>query len=256
MTQWIRFNHEGVDKFGTLEDAMITEHEGDMFSAARPTGGQYDLDEVSVLTPTVPSKMVAMANNFHALIEKFGLTVPQDPLYFIKASSSFHPHGLPIRRPPGYDGKIIFEGELGIVIGTTCRGVSADQAGAHVFGYTCVNDVTAFDILNKDPSFAQWTRCKAADTFGVFGPVVATGLDGRNLWVRTVVDDQERQNYPIADMVFTPEELVSRVSHDMTLLPGDVIACGTSVGVGTLKPGNTVEVSIEGVGVLRNEFAG
>ena len=256
MTQWIRFNHEGVDKFGTLEDAVITEHEGDMFSAARPTGGQYDLDEVSVLTPTVPSKMVAMANNFHALIEKFGLTVPEDPLYFLKANSSFHPHGQPIRRPPGYDGKIIFEGELGIVIGATCRGVSPDQAGTHVFGYTCVNDVTAFDILNKDPSFAQWTRCKAADTFGVFGPVVATGLDVRNLRVCTVVDDQERQNYPITDMVFTLEELVSRVSNDMTLLPGDVIACGTSVGVGTLKPGNTVEVSIEGVGVLRNEFAG
>ena len=90
----------------------------------------------------------------------------------------------------------------------------------------------------------------------MFGPVVATGLDVRNLRVCTVVDDQERQNYPITDMVFTPEELVSRVSNDMTLLPGDVIACGTSVGVGTLKPGNTVEVSIEGVGVLRNEFAG
>lgn len=256
MTQWIRFNHQGVDKFGTLEGSVISEHEGDLFCEPRPTGGRYELDQISILTPTTPSKMVAMANNFHALIEKFGLTVPQDPLYFLKANSSFHPSGQPIKRPPGYDGKIIFEGELGIVIGATCRGVSANQAGGHVFGYTCVNDVTAFDLLNKDPSFAQWTRCKAADTFGVLGPVVATGLDVHSLRVCTVVDGQERQNYPITDMVFTPEELVSRVSHDMTLLPGDVIACGTSVGVGTLKPGNTVEISIEGVGVLRNEFAG
>lgn len=254
MTLWIRFNHQCADGFGSLAGSRITEHVGDMFSDAQSTQREFSLDEVEILTPTQPAKMVAMANNFHTLIEKFGLTVPEDPLYFLKANSSFHPSEQPIRRPDGYDGKIIFEGELGIVIGQTCRQVSVDDAAKYIFGYTCVNDVTAFDLLNKDPSFAQWTRCKAADTFGVFGPAIATHLAPLTIKVQTLVDGQERQNYPITDMVFTPDELVSRVSYDMTLVPGDIIACGTSVGVGTLKPGNVVEIKINGVGTLRNEF--
>ncbi|MDJ0958196.1 MAG: fumarylacetoacetate hydrolase family protein [Arenicellales bacterium] len=256
MTVWVRFSHQGVDGIGSLEGSRVTEYVGDLFSNAQSTERTFNLDEVEILTPTAPTKMVAMANNFHALIEKFGLTVPEDPLYFLKANSSFHPSGQPIRRPMGYEGKIVFEGELGIVIGKTCKQVSVDEARQYVFGYTCVNDVTAFDLLNKNPSFAQWTRCKAADTFGVFGPAIATDLDPLSLRVRTLVDGHERQNYPITDMVFTPDELVSRVSYDMTLVPGDIIACGTSVGVGTLKPGNVVEITIDGVGTLRNEFVG
>lgn len=256
MTLWIRFKHNDTVGFGTLEGEIITAHKGDMFSDPQPTLRQYELADVTLSTPTQPSKMVAMANNFHALIDKFGLSVPEDPLYFLKANSSFHPSGPPILRPTGYDGKIVFEGELGIVIGQSCRAVAAEHAAEHIFGYTCVNDVTAFDLLNKDKSFAQWTRCKAADTFGVFGPAVATNLTPLDIRVRTLVDGQERQNYPITDMVFTPEELISRVSYDMTLVAGDIIACGTSVGAGTLKPGNVIEVSIEGVGTLRNEFIG
>ena len=133
--------------------------------------------------------------------------------------------------------------------------VKVDDVRDHIFGYTCVNDGTAFDLLHQDPSFAQWTRCKAADTFGVFGPTVATDLDPSTMMVTTKVDGQQRQNYPVSDMVLTPRELVSRVSDDMTLVPGDVIACGTSVGVGSLKPGSVVEVHIDGVGTLRNEFS-
>lgn len=256
MTVWVRFNDQGTNRFGSLQGSRITEHVGEMFSDPQRTGREFSLDEVQILTPTEPTKMVAMANNFHALIEKFDLTVPEDPLYFLKANSSFYPTHQPIRRPMGYEGKIVFEGELGIVIGKTCSQVSVADAGQYVFGYTCVNDVTAFDLLNKNPSFAQWTRCKAADTFGVFGPAVATDLDPLSIRVRTFVDGQERQDYPITDMVFAPDELVSRISYDMTLMPGDIIACGTSVGVGTLKPGNVVEIKIDGVGTLRNEFVG
>ena len=256
MTNWIRFSYQQTSGFGTLDGATISEYEGDMFCDPQLTDRQLDVSEVKLLTPVVPSKMVAMANNFHALIEKLGLTVPEDPLYFLKANSSFHPTEAPILRPEGYDGKIVFEGELGIVIGRRCANVSAAQAGEHIFGYTCINDITAIETLNKNPSFQQWTRCKAADTFGVFGPTVATGLDPTQIRVETRVDGGERQNYPITDMVFTPQELVSRVSFDMTLLPGDIIACGTSIGVGSLKPGNVVEVHIDGVGKLRNEFSG
>ena len=254
MTNWIRFSHRQTRGFGTLEGTTLSEYEGDMFADPQLTDRRFDLSEVKLLTPVVPTKMIAMANNFHALIDKLGLTVPEDPLYFLKVNSSFHPTGDPIVRPEGYDGKIVYEGELGIVIGKRCRNVSVAQAGDYIFGYTCINDVTAIETLNKNPTFQQWTRCKAADTFGVFGPSVATGLDPAHITVETRVDGGVRQNYPISDMVFSPQELVSRVSFDMTLLAGDVIACGTSVGVGSLKPGNIVEVHIEGIGTLKNEF--
>jgi 2-keto-4-pentenoate hydratase/2-oxohepta-3-ene-1,7-dioic acid hydratase in catechol pathway len=118
-----------------------------------------------------------------------------------------------------------------------------------------VNDLTASDILNKDASFPQWVRAKSFDGFGPFGPVIATGLRPEDLAVRTVLNGQERQNYPVSDMVFPAARLVSLISRDMTLVPGDLICCGTSVGVGVMKePTNTVEISIDGIGTLRNEF--
>ncbi|MDB5947688.1 MAG: putative fumarylacetoacetate hydrolase, partial [Ramlibacter sp.] len=121
-------------------------------------------------------------------------------------------------------------------------------------GYTCANDVTAADVLHRDASFAQWTRSKGFDTFCPFGPVVATGLDPGTLTVRTLLDGAVRQDYPISDMRFSVPRLVSRISRDMTLQPGDLILCGTSIGVGSMKPGSTVEVEIPGIGRLRNRF--
>ena len=160
-----------------------------------------------------------------------------------------------MRRPPGYAGKVVFEGELGIVIGAVCRQASPEQAEAAIFGYTCVNDITAADILQKDPTFPQWTRSKSFDGFGPFGPVVATGLQAETLVVRTVLNGAERQNYPVADMVFPAATLVSLLSRDMTLMPGDIISCGTSLGVGVMRePSNVVEVSIDGIGTLRNQY--
>jgi 2-keto-4-pentenoate hydratase/2-oxohepta-3-ene-1,7-dioic acid hydratase in catechol pathway len=125
---------------------------------------------------------------------------------------------------------------------------------AHVFGFTCANDVTAADVLNRDPTFAQWVRAKGYDTFCPFGPCVATGLDPATLVVKTTLNGDVRQDYPVSDMRFTAAQLVSRISHDMTLRPGDIILCGTSVGVGSMKPGSTVEVEIGGIGKLVNRF--
>jgi 2-keto-4-pentenoate hydratase/2-oxohepta-3-ene-1,7-dioic acid hydratase in catechol pathway len=162
-----------------------------------------------------------------------------------------------IKRPASYCGKTTYEGELGIVIGRTCAGVSPDQAEADavIFGYTCVNDVTAADILNRDVTFAQWARAKSFDGYGPFGPVIASGVDPSTLVVRTILNGVERQNYPIADMIFSAQQLVSRISHDMTLMPGDLICCGTSIGVGVMKePDNRVTVAIDGIGELTNEF--
>ena len=256
MTQWIRFVEGGTIGFGILEGNGIAVHAGDMFDSPRPTGRTVALDSVVVATPTAAGKMIALWNNYRALAAKLGNPVPDEPLYFIKANSSYLATGQAIRTPGSYGGKVVYEGELGIVIGRTCRAVSEAEAERAIFGYTCINDVTAAEILNRDPTFAQWTRAKSFDTFGVFGPVVATGLDPLQLSVRTVLNGQERQNYPVADIVFPPAKLVSLISQDMTLDPGDVIACGTSIGVGTMKnPTNIVKVSIDGVGTLSNVFA-
>jgi len=256
MTHWVRFEHAGAMGFGTLQDDKVTVHEGNMFKAPSATGASLSLSQVKMLTPTAAGKMICLWNNFHALAEKLGQPVPEEPLYFIKANGAYLPDGGVIRKPASYDGKVVFEGELGIVIGRLCRRVSEADARACIFGYTCVNDVTAIELVNRDSSFQQWTRAKSFDTFGVFGPVVATDLEPMELAVRTVLDGQERQNYPVSDtdMVFPPVKLVSLLSHDLTLHPGDVVCCGTSVGVGSMKPGSTVEVIIDGIGTLANRY--
>jgi len=254
MTHWIRFQHADATSFGTLENDRIAVHEGDMFDGPTATGQHLSLQEVTALPPTAASKMLALWNNFHALATKLDQEIPPEPLYFIKASSSYLATGEVIRKPPSYDGKVVFEGELGIVIGKQCRAVSEAQAGDCVFGYTCINDVTAVELIARDATFAQWTRAKSFDTFGVFGPVVATGLDPRTLSIRTVLNDQERQNYPVSDMICSPLKIVSLISQDVTLCPGDVICCGTSVGVGSMKPGSTISVTIDGIGTLNNRY--
>lgn len=255
MAHWVRFTRAGATGFGTLDDGTISIHSGDMFNGAQPTGEQVPLAEVDLLTPTEPTKIIALWNNFHALAAKLNSPVPADPLYLLKAGSCLTTPGAVVHRPPSYDGKVVYEGELGIVIGKQASNVSEEQAGACIFGYTCVNDITAADIINKDPTFAQWVRAKSFDGFGPFGPVVATDVDPAGLVVRTVLNGAERQRYPISDMVFSTRQLVSRISQDMTLLPGDVICCGTSLGVGSMKEAtNTVDIIIEGVGTLSNTF--
>lgn len=255
MAHWVRFEREGAAAFGTLADGLIAVHQGSMFDAPTPTGERVALASVKLLAPAEPPKMIALWNNFRALGAKLGVAEPDEPLFFIKASSSYAGPGATVHRPAGYEGKVVFEGELAIVIGVICRNASPDEAEAAIFGYTCVNDITASDILQKNPTFAQWTRAKSFDGFSPFGPVIATGLQPGSLVVRTVLNGTERQNYPISDMVFPAATLVSLLSRDMTLVPGDVICCGTSLGVGAMREqSNTVEVTIDGIGTLRNQY--
>ena len=169
-------------------------------------------------------------------------------------ASSYCAHGQPFTVPVSYGGRVVYEGELGLVIGKTCKNVSEAEASDAIFGLTCVNDVTALDLLTRDASFAQWTRAKSFDTFGIFGPVIATGLEWQSLNVKTLVNGRERQNYACSDMIFSPTQIVSHLSREMTLYPGDVIACGTSLGVLPIKPGTVVEIVVDGIGVLRNTF--
>jgi ketopantoate reductase/2-keto-4-pentenoate hydratase/2-oxohepta-3-ene-1,7-dioic acid hydratase in catechol pathway len=255
MAHWIRFEKGGKNGFGTLEGDTISVHSGDLFAGAKATGEKIVLKDLKVLTPCEPSKMVCLWNNFHQLAAKNDFQRPVDPLYFLKAPNAYHPAGEPIRRPPSYDGRIVYEGELGVVIGKQCSNVSEAEAKDYIFGYTCVNDVTAVDLMKKFPTFDQWTRAKSFDTFGVFGPTIATGLDPANLVIRTVLNGKEVQNYPVSDMFFPPYKLVAAVSKDMTLMPGDVIACGTSLGAGVMASAhNAVDIVIDGVGTLSNTF--
>jgi 2-keto-4-pentenoate hydratase/2-oxohepta-3-ene-1,7-dioic acid hydratase in catechol pathway len=165
--------------------------------------------------------------------------------------------GDTIERPKGYDGPIIFEAELGIVIGKECRNIDEGSAASFIFGYTCVNDVTATGLLNKDfPGFQQWTRCKGYDTFCPLGPAIVTDLDTNNteLRVQGVLDGEKRQDYPVSDMVFSPHQIVAAISQIQTLMPGDLISCGTSLGVKPMEPGSKVDITVPGVGTLSNVF--
>ena len=250
---WARFrDHEGLEGFGTWSDGTIAEHGGDLFASPRPTGRTLTADSYRLLAPCAPTKIIALWNNFAALAAKLGKQAPIHPLFLIKPASSLAGPGDEIVRPRSYAGKIVFEGELAIVIGRRCKDVSVAEAPAHIFGYTCINDVTAADVLNETPDFAQWCRAKSYDSFACLGPVIATHVDHDHARVRTLVDGALRQDYPLADMIFSPAAVVAMVSQDMTLLPGDVIACGTSLGVGSIKEGAQVEVQIDGIGSLVN----
>jgi 2-keto-4-pentenoate hydratase/2-oxohepta-3-ene-1,7-dioic acid hydratase in catechol pathway len=255
VTKWIRFTQGSEEYFGTLEGSTIEVHSGDMFANPLTRGAITQLSSVRVIAPVRPGKFFGLWNNFHALAAKLGHAAPTEPLCFLKASNCYLDPEAEFRKPASYEGRVAYEGELGVVIGQRCADVDEATAGTAIFGYTCVNDLTAIDLLNRDPSFAQWMRAKSFDGFGPIGPVIATGVDWAQLRIRTVVDGVERQNYEAADMILSPPRIVSQLSREMTLMPGDVIACGTSLGVKTLRPGSVVEVVIDGIGTLRNTFA-
>ena len=252
--KWLRFRRNGQEGFGLLEGGEVVVHDGDLFDHPRPTGERLDASGVEWLMPCQPRTMVGLWNNFQALADKNGWARPAEPLYFLKSPASWNAHGAPIPAPPAEVGRIGYEGELAIVIGRRTQRVAVADAAAHIFGYSCANDVTAIELLNRDPSFPQWTRAKGFDGFGVVGPVIETDFDLSEASLRTRVGGRERQNYPLADMIFKPDELVSMISQDLTLEPGDVILCGTSVGVLPMKPGTLVEVEIDGIGLLANTF--
>ena len=255
MAKWIRFEQDGKTGFGTLEGDSITVHTGDMFAGAKPNGEKLKFSDVQILTPCEPSKMVCLWNNFHQLAAKNEFKQPKEPLWFLKAPNAYWPANRPIERPATYAGKIIYEANSASSSARNASTSREAEAGDYIFGYTCVNDVTAVDLLRKDKSFEQWARSKSFDTFGVFGPVIATGVDPMKLSIKTILNGKERQNYPVADMFFPPHKLVAAISKDVTLMPGDIIACGTSLGAGTMGDAhNVVDIVIDGVGSLGNVF--
>lgn len=209
------------------------------------------LDEVTLLTPLpLLSKILCVGRNYREHAKELGNEVPPEPLIFSKPPSAINPPGGKIVRPK-LSQNVHFEGELGIVIGKTCHKLpSSADVRDYILGYTCVNDVTARDLQKKD---GQWTRAKGFDTFCPIGPAIATGLDPwKGLKVQTRVNSEIKQDGTTADFIFPVDVVIRYISEVMTLLPGDIIATGTPAGVGPLVAGDIVEVSVEGIGTLKN----
>jgi len=254
--KFMRFEYRGETGFGVLEgDDVVQVYAGNMFNGARPSGKTLILGSVKLLPPCQPSKMVALWNNSRPQIEKLNRETPKEVLWFLKPPSCFITHGQKIVYPTGQTERVVLEGELGIVVGRVCRGVTADKTRDYIFGYTVINDVTAQDIVKRDPTFPQYDRGKGYDTFGVFGPVIATDVDPMTLSMQSYVNGQLHQDYPVTDLVFNPYQIVSEIAKTVTLYPGDVIACGTTLGAAPIKPGDTVEIRIKGIGSLINPVA-
>jgi len=254
MNKWVRFEKNGSNHFGIVDDKKITRYQGDMFDKNNATDEVFALNDVTLLAPCLPTKIIALWNNFYALAEKQGNDIPKAPYYFIKPSSCVIGADTAIIPPASYQGRIFYEGELGIVIGKKCKEVSLAEAENYIFGYTCVNDVTAMQLIHQEEAFEQWSRAKSFDTFGAIGPCISTLSNPEGLTVKTWVNGRERQNYPIEDMIFSPTQLVSLLSADMTLNAGDVIACGTSLGAMPMKKNTKIEVIINNIGVLENIY--
>ena len=222
--------------------------EGDPFSGVRDLEDTVALAEVRLLAPVAPSKIVAIGLNYRDHAAERGKPVPAEPLMFLKPPSAVIATGETIR-VPAWAGRVDHEAEMGLVIGRTARDVKAAAALDHILGAVCVNDVTARDLQDKD---VQFTRAKGFDTFCPVGPCLATSLDYGNLRVIGRVNGAVRQQSSTAQLIFGAGALVAAVSRVMTLHPGDIISTGTPSGIGPLRPGDVVEVEVEGVGVLSN----
>jgi 2-keto-4-pentenoate hydratase/2-oxohepta-3-ene-1,7-dioic acid hydratase in catechol pathway len=222
---------------------------GDPFSGAPPTGETVPTAEARLLAPVVPSKVVAVGLNYRDHAAERGKPIPAEPLIFLKPPSAVIGPGEAIRRP-AWAGRVDHEAEMGIVLGRRVHELpSPEAARAAIFGVTCVNDVTARELQDRD---VQFTRAKGFDTFCPVGPAIATGVDFGRLDVIGRVNGAVRQRSTTSQLIFPCEHLVWFVSRVMTLLPGDIISTGTPSGIGPLEAGDVVEVEVTGVGVLRN----
>jgi 2-keto-4-pentenoate hydratase/2-oxohepta-3-ene-1,7-dioic acid hydratase in catechol pathway len=240
---------EGGSAQGDLDSLTVAEIDGHPFGQITFTGQRWALPDVRLLSPILPSKVVGVGRNYTAHAAELGNEVPVAPLLFLKPSTAVIGPADAIRLPPDSH-QVEHEAELAVVIGATgARDVPAGRALSAVLGYTCANDVTARDQQKAD---VQFTRAKGHDSFCPLGPWIETSLDPADLAVRCEVDGETRQDGRTRDLVFGVAQLVSYVSHVMTLLPGDVILTGTPAGVGPLVAGQKVSVTVEGVGTLSN----
>ena len=244
----VHFSIERKKQYGILDGDSISGIKGNPYGKITLSGTSYRLDEVKLLAPCMPSKIVALGANYKSHADEMKSSVPQAPLMFIKPSTAvIGPEDNIVY--PSSSTRVDYECELGVVIKNRTSKVSVKDSLKHVLGYTCFNDVTARDLQNND---GQWTRAKGFDTFAAVGPCIETELDPRNVILETHLNGEIKQHTNTDDLIYTVPELINFVSHVMTLLPGDIIATGTPSGIGPMYPGDTVEIKIEPIGTLRN----
>src|SRR5438552_11255751 len=260
--KYCRFQLNGQAQYGLIESVagrdtilriLLTppeEADGDMESLHTRRIEPIPLEQATLLPPVRPSKIVCIGRNYREHAEELGHDVPKEPLLFLKATSALLAPGGTVRRPKISE-RVDHEGELGVVIGKTCYQPAADaDIRQYILGYTCVNDVTARDLQNKD---GQWTRAKGFDTFCPVGPLVTDEIDPwAGVAVETRVNADVRQQGNTREFIFTLDVVIRHIAQAMTMFSGDLIASGTPAGVGPLLAGDVVEVSVGGVGTLRN----
>jgi len=251
----LRFAVNRSVKYGVLENDSIRVMVGTPFSyferpdnPLRLTGNRCRLEDVRLLAPCLPSKIVAVGLNYRKHAEETRLQIPSVPLIFLKPSTSaIGPEDKIIH--PEVSKRVDYEGELAVVIGEKIRAVDRVKAKEYILGYTCFNDVSARSEQRED---GQWTRAKSYDTFAPIGPYIETDTSPDDLKLETYLNGELRQSAQTSDLIFPVDILISFISGIMTLLPGDIIATGTPSGIGPMKPGDVVEVKIENIGTLRN----
>lgn len=259
MERYCRFEISGTVCYGAMEEESVRELTAAPWKSGEPAGKRYSLGSVRLLAPCEPTKIVCVGRNYREHAAELGNEPPREPLIFLKPPSAVIGPEEPILYP-AISQRVDYEGELAVVMGRRCppsprlrragrRLAREENPLDYVFGYTCVNDVTARDLQKAD---VQFTRAKSFDTFCPLGPMIVRGLDASNLAVETYVNGERRQVARTSEMIFSLDAIIRFIAAVMTLEPGDVIATGTPAGVGPLKVGDLVEVAIEGIGRLRN----
>jgi len=230
----------------------IFKNSGVEIKGIQRTGESFRLEEVKLLSPCTPSKMVCLGLNYRPHASEIRMKLPKLPLLFIKPSTAAIGPEAEIFFPRNYT-RVDYEAELAVVIGKKAKNVTEDQVRDYILGYTCFNDVTERDQQSAD---GQWTRAKGYDTFAPLGPYIETDVDSSDLQVELYLNGEKKQSGRTSELLFKIPQIVSFISGVMTLLPGDVIATGTPAGIGPMKPGDVAEVRIEKLGVLRNYTRG
>jgi len=245
-----RFSSGTGARYGIIDDDEIVVLTGDpMFNGFESTDERLPLSEIKLLAPVIPrSKVVAIGRNYAEHAKELGNETPAEPMMFLKPNTSVVGPGDAIMVPPQSE-HVSFEGELAVVIGSIAKNVAEADADSVIFGYTIANDVTARDLQKKD---GQWSRAKGFDTFCPLGPVIETEFAVASQSIRTTVNGDLKQDGTVDQMVHSVASLVAYASSVFTLLPGDLILTGTPAGVGPIVHGDTVEITIEGIGTLSN----
>ncbi len=250
--KFVRFiNPENRIRYGIVEEGSIIELNGDPFTGYTDTDTFHSIDNVKLLPPCEPSKIIAIGLNYIDHAKEMNREIPDEPMLFMKPGTAVTGHRNSIVYPGHMSERVDYEGELAVIISREARMVKKENAHNYILGYTCINDITARDLQSKD---IQFTRAKGFDTFAPTGPFIETELDTSYLEIKTYLNGELRQQSNTSNLIFNVAKLVNFISGVMTLLPGDIIATGTPSGIGSMKPGDIVEVEIEGIGKLRNNI--